>query len=84
MTQLAIRKSGGANIVSLPKAILKVLGLHTGSKLELSIEDNRIILTPATRTLDLETLVAGSPKARLAVTDEDRDWLESAPVGREV
>lgn len=83
MTQLAIRKSGGANIVSLPKAVLKALGLHTGSTLELSVEDNRIVLTPANRALDLEALVLGSPKDKLAMTSEDREWLDSRAVGHE-
>ena len=46
MTQIAIRKSGGANIVSLPKAVLESLGLQIGSSLDLSIVDDQIILTP--------------------------------------
>lgn len=42
MSHLAIRQSGGANIVSIPKAILKTLGLHVGSTLDLSIVDCKI------------------------------------------
>ncbi len=84
MTQLAIRQSGGANIVSIPKAILKTLGLHVGSYLELSIEGNKIILAPAGRELTLEELLAGTPKERLMVTDEDREWMGAKPVGEEL
>jgi len=40
MTRIAIRKLGGVNIVSLPKAVLKTLGLHEGSTIDLSLEDN--------------------------------------------
>ena len=46
MTTVTVRQSGGAEIVSIPKAIGKALGLHVGSELNLSIVDNRIVLDP--------------------------------------
>ena len=84
MTQIAIRRSGGANIVSIPKAILSTLGLHVGSSLNLSIEDNRIVLTPAPDEQTLEELIASSPKANLAMTEEDKEWITDSPKGREI
>jgi AbrB family looped-hinge helix DNA binding protein len=84
MTQLAIRQSGGANIVSIPKAVLKSLGLGTGSSLDLSIENDKIVLTPVRdKTLTLESLLAGSPADKLALNQDDKDWLNASPVGRE-
>ena len=59
-TQLiAIRQSGGANIVSLPKSIVQTLGLSVGSKLNLTLEDNRIVLTPSRRRLNSGPIVGG-------------------------
>lgn len=84
MTQIAIRQSGGASIVSLPKAILSTLGLQVGSHLNLSIENNRIVLTPTAEEPTLEELLAGSPKANMAMTKEDREWLSDAPKGKEI
>ncbi|OKP00272.1 AbrB/MazE/SpoVT family DNA-binding domain-containing protein [Xenorhabdus eapokensis] len=84
MTVVVIRQSGGANIVSVPKAILKALNLHTGSKLDLSIQNNKIVLTPIEEELTLELLLAGSPKECFTVTDEDREWINANPVGKEV
>lgn len=83
MTTLAIRRSGGANIISIPKAILKVLGLHPGSSLNLSIEGSKIVLTPANNDLTLEELILGSPKEHLNLNTEDKAWLNSKPVGKE-
>ncbi len=83
MTYLAIRQSGGANIVSIPKAILKALGLHVGSTLDLSIEDSKIILTPVAELQTLEDLLKGSPQKKLHLTSEDREWLEEPSVGEE-
>lgn len=84
MTAIVIRQSGGANIVSIPKAIVKTLGLDVGSKLDLSIVDNQIILTPIEDQLTLTMLLTASPKACFAITDEDRQWLNTRPVGEEI
>jgi AbrB family looped-hinge helix DNA binding protein len=84
MISVAVRQSGGANIVSIPKAIVNTLGLHVGSKLDLSIVDNRIVLTPIEEELTLDSLLAGSPKECFSITKEDREWLDTKPVGKEI
>ncbi len=84
MTHLAIRQSGGANIVSIPKAILKILGLHVGSTLDLVIVDRKIVLTPVAETQTLEDLLAGSPEEKLQLTVEDSEWLDIKRVGKEI
>jgi AbrB family looped-hinge helix DNA binding protein len=81
--QVAIRKSGGANIVSIPKAVLDQFGLHSGSLLDITVDNNRIILTPEFTEPTLEDILAGSPKELLALTDEDREWLNSGLIGKE-
>jgi antitoxin component of MazEF toxin-antitoxin module len=83
MTHLAIRQSGGSNIVSIPKAILKTLGLHVGSTLDLSIVNSKIILTPVVEKLTLEELLEGTPKEKLQFTKEDYDWINGPAVGEE-
>ena len=83
MTAISVRQSGGANIISIPKAITQALNLHTGSKLDLSLEDNKIVLTPITEQTSLEELLAGSPQACFQLSDEDKEWLDEKPTGRE-
>lgn len=84
MTQVAIRQSGGANIISIPKVILRTLALDTGASLDLSIEDNKIILTPIKENLTLEAILEGSPKSALKLTEEDHLWLNNQSVGKEI
>lgn len=84
MTRLAIRKSGGASIISLPRTVLKIVGLDIGSELELTLEDNRIILTPVGKAFTLDELLAGSPKGKLTLSDEDKEWVEQKPRGKEL
>lgn len=84
MGSVALRQSGGAIIVSIPKAITKALGLNIGSKLDLSIQDEKIVLTPEAEDMTLETLLSASPKECFALTEEDREWESTSPVGKEV
>ena len=84
MAEVTVRQSGGAEIISIPKAIGSILGLHVGSKLELTIIDNKIVLTPTDGDLSLEGLLANSPKESFRVTDEDREWIDARPVGKEI
>ncbi len=83
MSSVVICQSGGVSIVSIPKAIIKTLGLHVGSKLELSIKDDKIILTPEKEEMTLEYLLAESPKVCFQINDEDREWVDALPIGKE-
>lgn len=84
MTEVFIRKSGNANIISLPKTLLEQLGAGVGDKLSVLLEDGKLILqAPKTkrRTLD-ELLEEISPE--MFDTEEDREWMNMRPVGEEL
>ena len=83
MTTVTVRRSGGAEIVSIPKAIGKALGLHVGSELDLSIVDNRIVLDPVDGKTSMKELLAGSPRENFRIKEEDREWIDAKPVGKE-
>ncbi len=83
MTAVVVRQSGGAEIVSIPKAIGKMLGLHVGSTLDLSVVDNKIVLTPV-KEESLESLLAGSPRECFQLTEEDQQWVNATPLGKEI
>ena len=70
--------------MSLPKSIVQALGLSVGSKLEVTLEDNRIILTPAVDNITLDELLAGSTKEDFLPSVEDRFWVDVEPVGKEI
>jgi len=50
----------------------------------LLIKDRAIVLRPIQDEATLEELLAGSPKECFAVTDEDREWMDETPSGKEV
>ena len=84
MSEVIVRQAGGANIVSIPKAIARALGIEVGTKLNLSIDNNKIVMEPIVEELTLEEVLAGSPKGCFAVIEEDAAWLNAKPVGKEI
>ena len=51
--------------------------------LELTLENDCMILTPSAKELTLEQLLAESPQTALALTSEDKEWLNAAAIGHE-
>jgi antitoxin ChpS len=79
-----LRTVGGSVMMAIPKPLLETLGLSANAKLDLTVEDGRLVAVPRKRpkyTLD-ELLARGNPNADL--TDEDREWLSDPPKGNEV
>lgn len=84
MTTIAIRRSGGASIVSLPKKVTEMMHLEVGSVLDLSVEQGKIVLTPQKKDFSLEELLEGYTPADFAMDEEDRVWHDMKPVGKEI
>ena len=80
---LTIRKNGGASVVSLPRSVLKALGVDNGSQLAYSIHGNTLTLAPVEKKMTLEELFDGVDDGEYAPQPEDQTFLESAPVGKE-
>ena len=79
-----IRKWGNSAGTIIPATILQEAGLEIGDALNARVVEGKVILSPVEGELTLEELLAGSPKENLAVTDEDREWLDAPGVGSEV
>ena len=79
-----LRKVGGSVMLAVPRPLLELLNLESGSKVELAIENGRLVVKPQKRpryTLN-ELLVQCQPSA--ARTREEREWLDDKPAGSEL
>jgi antitoxin ChpS len=75
-----LRKVGGSTMLAIPPAILDLLHLQAGS----AVENGRLIVRPQTKTrYTLDELLAQCDSAA-PVTVEDREWMDTPPVGREL
>ena len=77
MTTLALRKSGGSLIISVPSAFVAQNKLHAGSQVECDIVEGALVIKPMTRP-SLAQLIAETPKDSLAP-----DWDSMPVVGAE-
>jgi antitoxin ChpS len=79
-----LRNVGGSVMMTVPKPVLDELGLSANTKLEVSVEDGKLVAVPRARpkyTLD-ELLAQCDLDAPM--TEEDIAWLNDPPVGREI
>ena len=84
MTSLTIRKSGNAQLISLPKLLLEQIGVGIGDRLDATLQDGKIILEPRkVKELTLEEILEGITPETYQ-TEEDREWMEMRSVGKEL
>ena len=84
MTSLTIRKSGNAQIISLPKLLLEQIGVGIGDRLDATLQDGKSILEPRkVKELTLEEILEGITPETYQ-TEEDREWMEMRSVGKEL
>jgi antitoxin MazE len=76
--QTALRKMGNSSGIILPKPILTALGLPTGAKLDLELDDGRVIVTPVKRVPREGWAVAAATIGALPLTEEEQDWLDTS------
>lgn len=77
-----LRKVGGSVMLSVPPALLQQLHLETGSTVNLSIENNQLVVKPQTKpSYTLAELLEESDYAQIETDDE---WVGLTAVGNEL
>lgn len=79
-----IRKWGNSAGVIIPAAVLEQAGMRLGDKVEIEAIEGGIMLRAAKPVYTLDELLAQSPEGSFELSDEDREWLNTEPKGREV
>lgn len=76
--RVAVRKWGNSLALRIPKSLAEDSRIGSGSEVELTVEDGRLIVTTVPPTVRLDALLA-------AVTDENRhaEVPTGQPVGHE-
>ena len=74
--QSTLRKMGNSTGMIVPKAILDQLGLASGAKVELRVENGEVIAKPAKRKVREGWEEAAKRIGAAEITEAERDWLE--------
>ncbi len=76
--QTALRKMGNSTGLVVPKAMLAQLGLASGARMNLSIENGGIVARAADADPRAGWDEAAARIAATPLTQEERDWLEAS------
>ncbi len=83
MQTTTLRKVGGSIMMTVPPNLLEELHLQAGSTVEVVTQGYQLVVRPSQPRYTMEELLAQcDPNAPMS--DEDREWLNSPPVGREL
>ncbi|GAA5105581.1 AbrB/MazE/SpoVT family DNA-binding domain-containing protein [Bartonella jaculi] len=79
-----LRKVGGSVMLSIPPALLDVLHLTENTQVGLAVENGQLVVKPQTfPSYTLGELLAQCNSSD-DLADEDMEWLDAKPVGREL
>lgn len=79
-----LRKVGGSIMLAVPPALLDILRLRPGAKVDITVESGRLVVEPRERpryTLD-ELLAQCNP--RVPRSKQEREWLRNKSMGAEL
>jgi len=79
-----LRRVEGSAILTILSVMLEAVGLADEAEVNISIDGDRLVLEQRNRrTYSLEELLAQCD-SQFDFSPEDKEWLESVPVGKEV
>ena len=79
-----LRKVGGSVMLAVPPALLDLLNLGVGAKVDIGVENGRLVVAPRLRpSYTLDELLAQCDETD-SPSDEDRAWIDAQPVGKEL
>ena len=79
-----LSKVGGSVMLAVPSALLDVLHLKVGAAVGIAVDGGRLVIEAKPKPrYTLDELLAASDYEQPS-TQEERDWIDASPVGREI
>jgi len=84
MATSTLRNVGGSVMMTVPKPVLEELGIEANTKLDISVQDGKIVAIPRKRPkYTLEELLAQCD-FDAPWSEEEREWMDAPAVGNEI
>lgn len=80
MHTATLRAVGGSVSVTLPRQMLRTLGLSAGASVAVTLEDGRLVLSPTRPRYSLAALLKGMKPGDMPA---DKGWSDTRPAGEE-
>lgn len=84
--EMTIKKWGNSLATRIPKAIVDSVGLEIDQEVVIEAVDGKIVITPKkiVKEYSLDELLQECSPKTMRLDQEDDDWLNDEPVGKEV
>jgi len=79
-----IRKWGNSAGTIIPATMLHAAGIALGDKVNIEARAGTLVMTLVDEPMTLEDLLADSPKKSFRILEDDQDWVDTKPSGREI
>ena len=79
-----IRKWGNSAGTIIPAPMLHAAGISLGDKVNIEAKAGMLVMSLVDEPMTLGDLLAGSPKKSFRILEEDQDWVDAKPSGREI
>ena len=83
MSKTTLRNAGGSVVMAIPKRILELVNLQSGSVVDIDVKDGHLVIEPVKKPhYKLADLLAQCDFSIPMSTDE-QDWLDAPTIGLE-
>lgn len=83
MATATLRSVGGSVVMAIPKRLLELVHLQSGSQVDIDVQEGRLIVAPRKKPrYRLAELMAQCDLTQ-PLSVEDREWLDAPAVGEE-
>lgn len=84
MYKSTIRKVGGSMMLAIPPALMNLLGLSSGSSVDISMDKGRLVIQPSSKPKYQLDELLNQCDPHVAPSAEDREWLHTPSAGKEI
>ena len=86
MPVTTLRASGGAIVMAVPKRLLEIVNLRVGSKVEIGVKGDALVVNPPRQSkprYTLDEILSQCGRNAFRKSRANSDWLNDGPVGKE-
>ncbi len=82
---MTIKKWGNSLATRIPKAIVDSIDLQLDQLVDIEVINGKIVITPIREKKEykLDDLLSQCKPGSMTLDNEDKEWLNAAPVGKE-
>ncbi|MCF6249506.1 MAG: AbrB/MazE/SpoVT family DNA-binding domain-containing protein [Desulfobacula sp.] len=83
---MVIKKWGNSLATRIPKAVVESIDLQLDQQVDIEAVNGKIVITPIRKKKEykLDDLLSQCKPESMKLDDEDIEWLNAEPVGREI